>query len=189
MMSISNDNAVISMPDLESSVTGGNVTQPIERGKVFVVDGLNYIYDKFLTTNKKPVNDIENDNLISNYPNIIYIWKALSSLRTEHKKEHIVFVIKNQDSYKLSVYEEKLYKRWAKTYKIGIIMCYDSSTLKGPHYVKGRDDKTVCEIYEKYKTIGVDVELVSKDNYNDRANFSSVPSFRKIKYGAIPYIE
>jgi hypothetical protein len=189
LISISNDYAPVLSDVIDADNTktkeGG---APVEKRKVLVIDGLNYIYDKFLTTNKKPVNDVEDENIISNYPNIFYIWKALSTLRQEHKKDHIVFVIKNQDGYKLSVYEDKLYKRWAKSYKLTIIMCYDSSNLTGPHYVKGRDDKTVCEIFDKYKVVGAEVELISKDKYADRANFSSVPAFKKIKYGDLPYI-
>ena len=195
VISISKDYSTITMPDLIDAPplkagggTDGGASQPVEKRKVLVIDGLNYIYDKFLTTNKKPVKDPEGDDLISNYPNIVYIWKAISTLRAEHKKEHIVFVIKNQDSYRISVYEDRLYKKWAKAYKVGIIMCYDSTILKGPHYIKGRDDKITCEIYDKYKALGVETELISKDNYNDRANFSSIPPFKKIKYGLIPYL-
>lgn len=176
---------------IENIKTGGTSTKsttPIERKKVFVIDGLNFIYDRFLTTNKIPVNDTDNENMISNYPNIVYIWKAISTLRNEHKKEHIVFVIKNQDGYRFSVYEDKLYRKWAKAYKVGIIVCYDPDKLSGPHYIKGRDDKTVCELYDKYKSMTIETELISNDNYNDRASFSSIPSFKKIKYGVIPYI-
>jgi hypothetical protein len=191
-MSIAKDNSVITIPDLITSAnlkTGGGpeeVKKP-SFNKVIVVDGLNYIYSKLITPHKNPVN-IDDENIFNQFPNVFYIWKALSTLRTEHKKEHIVFVIKNRDNYQMSVYDDKLYKRWAKVYKVGIILCYDSSELKGPHYIKGRDDKTVCELYDKYKKLGVETELLSKDNYNDRADFGNIPQFKKIRYGEIPYI-
>ena len=191
-VSISKDHSVINIPDLitpETLKTGGKPDEEKKPSynKVVVVDGLNFIYSKFITPNKNPVN-IDDENIFNQFPNVFYIWKALSTLRAEHKKQHIVFVIKNRDNYKISVYDDKLYKRWAKVYKIGIILCYDSSELKGPHYIKGRDDKTVCEIYDKYKKLGVETELLSKDNYNDRADFGNIPPFKKIKYGDIPYI-
>jgi hypothetical protein len=195
LLSIANDNRL----DLNNTITGGeiNIEEPVEiikssidkSKKIRVVDGLNYIYHNFLTTNKVPVKDIEHENLISNYPNCAYIWKAIVKLRHDHKNDYIVFVIKNQDGYKLSIYDDKLYKRWAKSYKIGIIVCYDPSALKGGHYIKGRDDKTVCEIYDKYKTLGVDVEIISNDSYSDKSHFTSIPSFKKIIYGTVPYLD
>lgn len=183
--SISKEYVLEEVKTINQSVSGGS-PEPIERKKVIVVDGLNYIYDKFLTTNKPHAKDL--NDLISNYPNIIYVWKAISTLRASHKKEHVVFVIKNQEGYRISVYEDKLYKKWSKQYKLTIVMCYDPSKLSGPHYIKGRDDKTVCELYDKYKEKSYEVELLSKDSYNDRANFGSIPVFKKIVYGNIPYI-
>jgi hypothetical protein len=174
-----------------ADVAGGAAAKPKvdPDKKIYVVDGLNYIYHHFLTTNKSPVKDLAHENLISNYPNAAYIWKAITKLRADHKKDYIVLVIKNQDGYKLSTYDDKLYKRWAKTYKIGIIVCYDPSVLKGEHYVKGRDDKTVCEIYDNYKKLGANVELISRDGYEDKSYFGNIPSFKKIIYGFVPHLE
>jgi hypothetical protein len=157
--------------------------------KILVIDGLNYIYDQFLTINKQPESRSNEDNIISNYPNIAYVWKAITDLRSKHKKDNIVFVIKNQDGYKLSIYDDRLYKKWARSYKMGIIVCYDIGNNQGAHYLKGRDDKTVCEVYDQYKNGGYDVEIISKDSYNDRAKFGNIPSFKKIKYGNIPFID
>ncbi len=184
LVSISEDYA-FPLTSREPTIGGSEI---MERKKVYVVDGLNFIYKEFLTANKLTTHDNESDNIISNYPNILYMWKALSMLRDKYKNEHIVFIIKNQDGYKLSVYEDKLYKKWAKTYKLGIILCYDSNVLNGPHYVKARDDKTVCEIYDKYKSLKIDTELISNDTYSDRADYGSVPEYKKIKYGTIPYL-
>lgn len=170
----------------DSKINGG---KPDTSKKIYVVDGLNYIYDQFLTINKQANSTIKEENIISNYPNIAYVWKAIQSLRAKYKKDSIVFVIKNHDGYKLSIYDDRLYKKWAKMYKIGIVMCYDPDDNKGAHYVKGRDDKTVCEIYDKYKSGGYNVELISKDNYNDKNMFVNIPSFKKIKYGSIPFID
>lgn len=167
---------------------GGEEVKEVTK-KIYVVDGLNYIYDQFLTINKQPNAEQKEENIISNYPNVAYIWKAIESLRDKYKKDHIVFVIKNQDGYKLSIYDDRLYKKWSKMYKMGIIMCYDIEENKGAHYLKGRDDKTVCEIFDKYKTDGYDVELISKDSYKDKNMFTSIPSFKKIKYGTVPYID
>jgi hypothetical protein len=169
-------------PKEEKLKSGGGA---MEKKKVYVIDGLNYIYDKFLTSNQEAP---DNENLISNYPNLAFIWKALTTLRAKHKKDYLVFVIKNRDGYKMSHYEDKLFKRWSKTYKICIIFCYDPNVLVGPHYIKGRDDKTVCEIFDKYKSGKFDVELISKDAYSDRADFGSIPEFKKIIYGTIPMI-
>lgn len=195
LVSIASDNKI----DLNNTISGGeiNAEEPkeIEKSsidtskKIYVVDGLNYIYHNFLTTNKVPVKDIQHENLISNYPNCAYIWKAIVKLRHDYKNDYVVFVIKNQDGYKLSIYDDKLYKRWAKTYKVGIIVCYDPSVLKGGHHIKGRDDKTVCEIYDKYKTLGANTEIISNDSYSDKSHFTSIPSFKKIIYGSVPYLD
>ena len=104
------------MPSIEDhppkKIGGGDATLD----KVIIVDGLNYIFDKYLTASEEKQPD--NENLISNYINIAYIWKAISSLRAEYKKETIIFVIKNQDGYKLSIYDDR-FKRQAlgKNYK------------------------------------------------------------------------
>ena len=174
----------------ETKINGGSLDKT---KKIWVVDGLNYICDKYLAMNKNTIDNNQKldheENLINSSPNIVYIWKAISNLRAEHKKDYIVFVIKNQDGYKLSIYDDKLYKKWAKMYKMGIIVCYDPVFNKGPHYVKGRDDKTVVELFDKYKNDGYNVELISVDKYDDRSMFGNIPSFKKIKYGNIPFID
>lgn len=184
------------LPFLNSNIVGGEIdevneikTKKDQTKKIYVVDGLNYIYDQFLTINKQPNATQNEENIISNYPNIAYIWKAIQSLCTKYKADHVVFVIKNQDGYRLSIYDDRLYKKWVKMYKLGIVVCYDPVDNKGPHYVKGRDDKTVCEIFDKYKVEGYNVELISKDSYNDKSMFVNIPSFKKIKYGNIPFID
>ncbi len=154
--------------------------------KIYIVDGLNYIHDQFLTINKQPNATQNEDNIISNHPNIAYVWKAIEELHNKYKNDQIIFIIKNQDGYKMSIYDDRLYKKWAKMYKVGIIVCYDPNLISGPHYLKGRDDKTVCEYYDKYKLSGNNVEVISKDSYKYKNLFSSIPSFKKIKYGTIP---
>jgi hypothetical protein len=187
---IQGGNVVSKIPNIKINDDLDDVTKGLDKSKkIYVIDGLNYIYDQYLTINKQPAAELKEENIISNYPNIAYIWKAIADLRTKYKKDHVVFIIKNQDGYKMSIYDDRLYKKWAKTYKTGIIVCYDPVLSQGAHYLKGRDDKTVCEIYDKYKNDGYDIELVSKDSYSDKANFGSIPSFKKIKYGEIPYID
>lgn len=175
-----------------SKIKGGELDKT---KKIIVVDGLNYICDQFLTINEDRLLNtdgksmIPEEHLISKSPNIVYIWKALSELRKKYKNEYLIFVIKNQDGYRLSIFEDKLYKKWTKMYKLGIVMCYDPEFNQGPHYVKGRDDKVICELFDRYKLDGYNVELLSKDTYKDKALFGNIPSFKKIKYGLIPFIE
>ena len=184
-------------PEIQISETQPAETPPeiikggaIDKTKaIYIIDGLNYIYDKYLSTNKATVRDEKEEHIISNYPNQAYVWKAIIDLRNSHKKDNIIFVIKNQDGYKLSVYDDNLYKRWAKTYKVGIIVCYDYSKLSGAHYIKGRDDKTVCDLYDKYKTEGLNVSLISKDAYEDKSHFGSIPAFKRIIYGNVPFAD
>lgn len=177
---------IIGGDENDNKVNGGENFD--KNKKIYIVDGLNYINSQFLTLGKSK-NTEGKENLISKYPNSVYIWKAITKLKTDHKNSYIVFVIKNQDNYKLSVYDDNLFKRWAKTYKIGIIVCYDHSKLVGEHYVKGRDDKVVCELYDKYKILGVNSEIISNDAFEDKSYFANIPPFKKIIYGFIPFLD
>ena len=186
LKSIALDTSETQPPPIEEiNKTVGGVASADKTKPLHIIDGLNYIYQNYLTANKNK-SDEPDENLISNYPNQVYVWKAISDLRAKYKKDNIIFVIKNQDGYKLSVYDDNLYKKWAKSYKIGIVVCYDPSNLTGPHYIKGRDDKVVCELYEKYRVSGYNVDIISKDSYEDKAYFTSIPEFKKINYGNIP---
>lgn len=144
-----------------------------------VIDGLNYIH-RYLK--HEP---ITNENMLVSYPNIINIWKCINVAAKEYeaRKNNIIFVLKNQDGYKLSEYERKLYDTLAKRLKIAIHIAYDPNTNINAndtheHYMSGRDDKYIYDLSQKES-----VEVITKDKYRDAIDFDKIPKFEIVKFG------
>ncbi len=148
-----------------------------------IIDGLNYIHGYL---NHEPITDA---NMLVSYPNIINVWKCINVAAREYeaKKNNIIFVLKNQDGYKMSEYEKKLYEALAKRLKIQIHVAYDPSPIDHTkeHYMSGRDDKYIndLKIELQGKDPDVSVEVISKDKYRDAVDFDKINKFEVFKFG------
>jgi hypothetical protein len=91
----------------------------------------------------------------------------------------VIFVLKNQDGYKLSEHEKKLYETLAKRLKIAIHIAYDPNIQPkdAEHYMSGRDDKYINELSQNGS-----VEVISEDKYRDAIDFDKIPKFEVIKF-------
>jgi hypothetical protein len=147
----------------------------IQPKPTIVIDGLNYIHSYL---KHEP---ITNENMLVSYPNIINIWKCINVAAKEYeaRKNNVIFVLKNQDGYKLSEHEKKLYETLAKRLKIAIHIAYDPNIQPkdAEHYMSGRDDKYINELSQNGS-----VEVISEDKYRDAIDFDKIPKFEVIKF-------
>lgn len=145
-----------------------------------IVDGLNYIHGYL---KHDPITD---SNMLVSYPNIINVWKCINvaAREFEAKRNNIIFVLKNQDGYKISEYEKKLYELLAKRLKISIHVAYDPIMPTGEHYMSGRDDKYINDLKQQLQ--GQDpeaqIEIISKDKYRDAVDFDKINKFEILKF-------
>lgn len=146
-----------------------------------IVDGLNYIHGYL---KHDPITD---SNMLVSYPNIINVWKCINVAAREFEAKHnnIIFVLKNQDGYKMSEYEKKLYEALAKRLKIQIHIAYDPTPPKSTdeHYMSGRDDKYINDLKAQLQTPDASVEVISKDKYRDAIDFDKINKFEVLKFG------
>lgn len=145
--------------------------------QTIIIDGLNYIH-QYLKHDK-----IDDQNMLVSYPNIVNVWKGINVAAREYeaKKNNIIFVLKNQDGYKLSEPEKKLYEVLAKRLKLSIHIAYDPqlrSVKPEEHYLLGRDDKYINQL----KANDPNAEIITKDKYKDAVDFDKVPPFEVLKF-------